>query len=169
MLLITLAVVQCPALPKDTVGSYYPPNCDDEKINYKSRCDLSCPAGYQVINGRTGLKIDSRTCLINGTWEYRAATPKCKGILYEIVLMTEEGRGLNFPLPLIPVPSLYLSASITLCLRVRNIARSCVNSLIFSRSPTLLFSPPILLPLPLVSRFPALRSRSTNVNHDGTF
>ena len=80
--LLIIAVVKCPPLPKDSVGSYNPIKCDEDRITFNTLCTLTCPDGYYISKHQ---KADARTCLTNGTWEYRSKAPRCKGIVVEIV------------------------------------------------------------------------------------
>jgi len=72
--------VRCPALPKVPVGTYIPAECDDGTMRFHSNCELRCPDGYHIGFGPTSQNSDSRICNTNGTWDYRAISPTCKGI-----------------------------------------------------------------------------------------
>ncbi|XP_022781303.1 sushi, von Willebrand factor type A, EGF and pentraxin domain-containing protein 1-like [Stylophora pistillata] len=69
--------VTCPALGNLTVGRYIPPECDIGTLPYPTSCELRCPPGYHVNYLPTSILSDSRSCLLNGTWTYRAITPTC--------------------------------------------------------------------------------------------
>ena len=45
-----------------------------------SQCTLTCPSGYHINFGPLSMVTDSRICKTDGTWDYRAVTPYCKGM-----------------------------------------------------------------------------------------
>lgn len=71
--------VRCPALPTVSIGTYTPADCDDGTKRFFSTCTLACPDGYHIAYGPETLISDTRKCQLDGTWEYRATSPTCKG------------------------------------------------------------------------------------------
>ena len=49
-------------------------------IGVHSQCTLACPSGYHINFGPTSKVTDSRIRQTDGTWDYRAVTPYCKGM-----------------------------------------------------------------------------------------
>ena len=71
--------ITCPALPTVSVGTYFPATCDDGTAPAYTFCRLTCPSGYHISYYPVDVASDTRTCLSNGTWEYRETVPSCKG------------------------------------------------------------------------------------------
>ncbi|XP_078371653.1 sushi, von Willebrand factor type A, EGF and pentraxin domain-containing protein 1-like [Oculina patagonica] len=89
----TCKQVTCPPLPKVSVGTYFESSCDNNTQPYATPCSLRCPSGYHISNHPTSISSDTRNCLVNGTWEYRASTPTCKD--YEPPVLTCPGPKLD--------------------------------------------------------------------------